>query len=63
MTTQESNQLQMMQNASTPAGVISELRKSSPSGHLGAPPSEPTTYSRGRDIGGKDSIGGKAGLS
>lgn len=63
MTTQESNQLQMMQNASTPAGVISDLRKSSPSGHLGAPPSEPTTYSRGRDIGGKDSIGGKAGLS
>ena len=53
----------MMQNASTPAGVISELRKSSPTGHLGAPPSEPTTYSRGRDIGGKDSIGGKAGLS
>ena len=64
MTTQESNQLQMMQNASTPAGVISDLRKSSPSGHLGAaPPNEPNTYSRGRDIGGKDSIGGKAGLS
>ena len=60
MTMQQANQLQMQQNASTPAGVISELRKSSPSGHT---QNEPASFSRGRDIGGKDSLGSKVGMS
>ena len=49
-----------MVTASTPAGVISELRMSSPSGQKGA--DEPQTYSRGRDIGGNNSLG-RVGLS
>ena len=36
MSVKDANQLQKSNNASTPAGVISELRKSSPSGHKGS---------------------------
>ena len=60
---QQASQLQMQNNASSPAGVISELRKSSPSGHLGGDAGAGGSYSRGRDIGGKNSLGSKVGLS
>ena len=39
------------------------MRKSSPSGHLAGDAGAGGPYSRGRDIGGKDSIGSKVGLS